>query len=217
MDKNTSKRQEIYNAAPELIQELYGSDLATKVIKKAVEAVGIDSEPAHGNFVIAVGDVILGLYKKEFLGQLLKDRLNFSEQQVSTAIESLQELLDKIPEANITPPIVGAPLDRPDGNATDDGTQSSELDAPTTDRGISSGYVPPSPPQTADTPPRNTTTAPEENKPKLKGIRTFADDVNISRAHGYGAFHSQNGPGAEEEEEVIHSSSQDDALGKGSV
>lgn len=54
---------------------------------------------------------------------------------------------------------------------------------------------------------------PEKQIPDLKPIRTFTEDVNLSRAHGYGAFRSDNST-TTEENDVVHRSSQDDIIGK---
>ncbi len=51
----------------------------------------------------------------------------------------------------------------------------------------------------------------EKQIPDLKPIRTFTEDVNLSRAHGYGAFRSDNNTPTEESD-VVHRSSQDDIL-----
>lgn len=59
--------------------------------------------------------------------------------------------------------------------------------------------------QIADTP----TTAPATT---VKPLRTFAEDVEISRAHGYGAFRSPSNTG--DSQEPIHRSSQDDIIGQ---
>ena len=47
----------------------------------------------------------------------------------------------------------------------------------------------------------------------VKPLRTFAEDVELSRAHSYGAFRS-NTPEAEEDDEPVHRSSQDDIMKK---
>lgn len=61
------------------------------------------------------------------------------------------------------------------------------------------------------------TTSPEIQKPAdtlpgLRPIRTFTEDVNLSRAHGYGAFRSNETETSTEED--VHRSSQDDIIGK---
>lgn len=47
---------------------------------------------------------------------------------------------------------------------------------------------------------------------KVKPLRTFAEDVEISRAHGYGAFRSPSN--TRDSQEPIHRSSQDDIIGQ---
>lgn len=51
-----------------------------------------------------------------------------------------------------------------------------------------------------------------ENPTLVKPLRTFAMDVDVSRAHGYGAF--QSGEVQNDEDEPVHSSNQDDILKK---
>lgn len=114
MDTNFDKRMETYNTASEAVQELYGSELTTQVIKKAGDTLNLQ-EPARGVFVITVGDIILGLYKKESLGQLLKDRLNLTEQQIITAENDLSPLMAKLTEipekTSTTPVLITAPTE----------------------------------------------------------------------------------------------------------
>lgn len=50
-----------------------------------------------------------------------------------------------------------------------------------------------------------------EPQPLVKPLRTFADDINLNRAHGYGAFRSGEST-AKKEDEEIHRSSQDDII-----
>lgn len=63
--------------------------------------------------------------------------------------------------------------------------------------------------------PESTANEPESipisaEKPTVKPLRTFADDVQISRAHGYGAFRSPSNSG--DDQEPAHRSNQDDVL-----
>lgn len=58
-------------------------------------------------------------------------------------------------------------------------------------------------------------TAPAEEKPDgaVKPLRTFAMDVDISRAHSYGSFQSEEN-NETNDDEPVHRSSQDDILKK---
>lgn len=51
-----------------------------------------------------------------------------------------------------------------------------------------------------------------ESQPLVKPLRTFADDIDISRAHGYGAFRSGENLPKPDEDETIHRSNQDDII-----
>lgn len=64
-----------------------------------------------------------------------------------------------------------------------------------------------------DSPNPVNTTKPTTNA-HLQEMRTFAKDVERSRAHGYGAFRSSEQE--DDEEEVVHKSSQDDTLKRSS-
>lgn len=83
-------------------------------------------------------------------------------------------------------------------------TQNSEPE--TTPNEKVTGYIPP-----MATPGTSQTAA--APSPGLKQIRTFADDVNLSRVHGYGVF-SNTQSEEKEDEETIHRSSQDDIIKK---
>ena len=58
----------------------------------------------------------------------------------------------------------------------------------------------------------STKNEPVGNKSIVKPIRTFADDVALNRAHGYGAF--QSGNTGNDDDEPIHRSNQDDIIKK---
>jgi len=53
---------------------------------------------------------------------------------------------------------------------------------------------------------------PEKVEPGVKSLRTFAKDVEISRAHSYGAFKSNDDGNPDDEN--VHTTSQDDILKK---
>lgn len=173
MDKKT--REELYKNSSELIKGLYSSEDTGEILKLAATKVKLDDKESYRTFALSVGDIILGLYKKTSLSQILKDRLNLGDDQITIVINELKILLDKIPET---------------ATAAD--------------------YVNIIPPTTI-TPP---TVPTPENEPlvTVKPMRTFPDDFNAGRAHSYGAFRPEGGDN--DEDEPIHSSSQDDVLRK---
>lgn len=158
-------------SSPE-VQELYGGKENGLAISTAAKHLGITGELAYDTFALTVGDVILGTHAKQLLGQMLKDRMELTDEQIKIAEEDLKGLLSKVPDkiAPSTPSVL---------------PKSPEVSV------MDSNAVP-STPQTT-----------------VKPIQTFAEDVELSRAHGYGAFRSTE---AKPQEEPIHQSSQDDII-----
>ncbi len=70
--------------------------------------------------------------------------------------------------------------------------------------------VPPAPSEQTSVDPQTASPDIDDNN-QLKPLRTFAMDVDMNRAHGYGAFHSGE---QTEDEEPVHRSSQDDIIKK---
>lgn len=60
------------------------------------------------------------------------------------------------------------------------------------------------------------TAAPVKENPysQVKPLRTFAQDVELSRAHSYGAFRGNTPKDGDDDEEPVHRSSQDDIIKK---
>jgi len=106
MSFSKDKRMEIYKKSSEEVRELYGSTETGKIIMGVEESLGMSSEEDRSTFAIAIGDIILGLYKKESLNQILKDRLSLSDEQINEALQGLSEILDKIPEKKDPTPTV---------------------------------------------------------------------------------------------------------------
>lgn len=106
---NKEKRLEIYRKSSEVVQDLYSSEETGRIIRTAKLHLGSLDEATDTAFVVAVGDIILGLYKKDSLYQLLKDRLGLSDDLISLAISELKELLDKIPESKSAMDFISKP------------------------------------------------------------------------------------------------------------
>ncbi len=164
---NISKRSELYKDAPENIKEIYAGEETGAILRNAANSLGITDKVAYRDFALTIGDVILGLYPKEHLGQMLQDRLHFTPEQTTVTLNGLNGLLKLIPE-----------------------TEISDTATPI--------VLPPA------TPEANTLAE------AIKPIRTFTEDVNLSRAHGYGAFRS--GDPQEKSTEEIYKSNQDNLL-----
>ncbi|OGG85566.1 hypothetical protein A2392_02210 [Candidatus Kaiserbacteria bacterium RIFOXYB1_FULL_46_14] len=194
-----NNRHELYKAAPDNIKDLYSGEDTGELLWNIAISIGINGGDSYRKFALAVGDIILGLYKKDSLAQILKDRLQLNVVQINEVITRLKPLLERIPELPNSPsgPVIFTP--------------------------VTSGPLPVETPDSIEAKPINTNTEPESatnqqiaqvsNEPTVKPLRTFADDVGLSRAHGYGAFRSAEVSG-EREDKVVHKSSQDDLVKK---
>lgn len=172
-----TSRDELYKAATDQVKELYASEASGELLWEVAGKIGINGGRPYRQFAMSVGDVILGIYKKESLPQLLKDRAGFSEEQIKIVIDNLAEFLEKIPDHANAEPYVIPPTTTPEPSSV----------------------------------PVETPQGKEVNPNIVKPLRTFAEDIGLSRAHGYGAFRgSDNKPKGEEGE--IHRSSQDDII-----
>lgn len=68
--------------------------------------------------------------------------------------------------------------------------------------------------QPEETPVASAQVETSEAQSNVKPLRTFAEDVEISRAHSYGAFRSGDDASSSEEDEPVYHSSQDDIIKK---
>ena len=111
MEINLEKRKEMYLSSSPEIQKMYDSG-GLELVATA-KKIGIVDEDIYKKFTIAIGDIILGMYKKESLSQILKDRLQLSEEKVNTVVTDLSDLLARIPQnepGTDTKPFVMPPL-----------------------------------------------------------------------------------------------------------
>jgi len=176
-------RLELLRQASPEIQEMYGNEENGQVISETADKLGVKDEATYDTFALTVGDIILGSHPKESLGQMLKDRMEFTDEQVKIATDNLSDFLNKIPKQKVTtgPMVVNAPKDE---------------------------MIKQEPLQATDTP----QSTPALNH-ELKPLRTFAEDVELSRVHGYGTF--QSGEVTEDKDDTpVHRSNQDDIIKK---
>lgn len=190
LDKES--RLKLLKQAPPEIQELYSSEENGTVLSETAKRLGILGEDAYDTFALTVGDIILGVHQKELLGQMLKDRMELSDEHVRIAEDGLREFLAKVPSRKTAEEPVVLPM-------------SPELT-----------YSTDKLPTTATTNPPSASEIPVQNITELavKPLRTFADDVGLSRAHGYGAFRSNENQDTGVADDTVHRSSQDDIIGK---
>ncbi|OGG41453.1 hypothetical protein A2837_03005 [Candidatus Kaiserbacteria bacterium RIFCSPHIGHO2_01_FULL_46_22] len=109
---NISKRSELYKNAPENIRDIYAGEKTGELLRSAADSIGITDRVIYKDFALTVGDVILGLYRKEQLGQLLQERLSFTTEQVDKVLITLNDLIRSVPNnenAELPTPTVLAP------------------------------------------------------------------------------------------------------------
>ncbi|MEX0912921.1 MAG: hypothetical protein WDZ56_00150, partial [Candidatus Paceibacterota bacterium] len=122
---------------------------------------------------------------EENLFVIVDDMLAFAEEQLTE--DSKEEVTPETKAAPIKPPV---PEPLPPSNKPSFITKAA---------------APPSKPETPTEP------AKKENDPaKLRSLRTFAEDVELSRAHSYGAFRSHQPQDEDDDKEPVHQSNQDD-------
>lgn len=171
MSLEQQQREEILDSANDTVRRLYSDPLSGKFLWELFCSTnpGEPNYSQYTQFAVAVGDIILGIHKKETLPQLLSYKIKgATETQINNLVKGLAPFLAQIP----------------DQSSID--TQSPE-DASN---------------------PKNTTSTPAQLT-AVKPMRTYSDDVNMSRAHSYGAFRPQ---GEDDEDEPTHNTSQNDLL-----
>lgn len=101
MENGLNNRNELYKIAPENIRELYAGEETGELLWNTASRLGIKGGITYKTFALAVGDIILGLYKKESLELLLQQKLNMTPEQTKWVHQELQPLLNKIPDEAI--------------------------------------------------------------------------------------------------------------------
>ena len=107
-----NNRHELYKAAPDNIKDLYSGEDTGELLWNIAISIGINGGDSYRKFALAVGDIILGLYKKDSLAQILKDRLQLNVVQINEVITRLKPLLERIPELPNSPsgPVIFTPV-----------------------------------------------------------------------------------------------------------
>ena len=134
-------------------------------LRAVAEKIGVGNDDVYKNFAVTLGDIILGVYKKESLGQLLKDRLQLSEEQVKTAVSGLSNLLSQIPEIGQNKDAKPFIMPKLQTNSETGVEETIEVQENTEQR--------------------------DEAFPTVKPLRTFSDDAH--NVHGYGSFRQDLG------------------------
>ena len=108
--ENSQNRNDLYKAAPANIQDLYSGEETGELLWRVSTQLGMTGGDTYRAFALAVGDVILGMYKKESLEVLLQQRLSLTAEQTKWIRDQLEPLLNKLPN-NVggEPPTVFAP------------------------------------------------------------------------------------------------------------
>lgn len=184
-------RDEAYKSAPEYIKNIYAGEDTGELLSNIAHQINLSDRSLYRTFALSIGDVILGLQPVSNIKAILMERLNMAESQAQTVVIGLQPLIKKLtsspkqPLENIFVP------KKPSGSfiAT---TASSDITTERTPKQTERAYT-------------------EKDLAVVKPLRTFAEDVEISRAHGYGAFRGSNSEN-KSDDEPIHRSSQNDLL-----
>jgi|GEM_PF-1898779 len=95
MELTFEKRREKLKTLPEEIQNLYWMPESGEILYKTYKKYNLPEEK-YKNFGIAVGDVILGFYKKSDLPKVLMAELSVTEDVANTMSLDLKDFLSKI-------------------------------------------------------------------------------------------------------------------------
>lgn len=181
MIREKEQRIKRYQESSEAIQGLYSSPETGATLRQIFDAHHIP-EDSYKVFAQTVGDVILGLYSKNSLAQLLRQALGTYSVQSEQIAQELQALLIPVPETTV-----------PKTNhviQSDQTLQDASLIEPTHElsTSIDTDYAKQDR-QNAGL--RQETTLPqkEDLTTQLERLRTMQNDAD--RVHGYGAYRSK--------------------------
>lgn len=196
---NTKNRDELYKEAPSNIQELYSGERTGEILRNIADKAGILDKQAYKTFALSVGDIILDLYQPDSLRVILKDKLNLSDDKLTLIEQELKPLLSSLPKTEAV--VQNTVLEPVNQQQITDAIEESKKTS-----SITKVDTPPAPK------PETPIITPVKESPysQVKPLRTFAQDVELSRAHSYGAFRGNNSQNEEDDEEPVHRSNQDD-------
>lgn len=185
------KMRERYKELPDEVQELFEYGTVEKVLKDTSKEFGLREEDVP-LLQVEVDLILYGFLTRNDLPERLQDSLDIEELRAEQITQKLNTDLFVIVEPFLT--YVEDSLDETEGDI-----QPSTFDIPNTN--------PNQEPKIENTKQKNDTSA------FVKPLRTFAEDVEFSRIHGYGTFKSEE---SEEDggDTPVHRSSQDDIINK---
>lgn len=177
---------------PTPIRELFTFDTIGVVIRNATRMFGLEEEQAEA-LKLEV-ELILCLFEtRDDLGERIANNLKVEEERATAIKQYLDENLFITVEAFL--------------DFADDQWLESEIESLKNRATETPTVMPPIEAEaTVETPLAN-----PEPQPLVKPLRTFADDIGFSRAHGYGAFRSGESVKKDDQDEV-HRSNQDDII-----
>lgn len=186
--------QERYKELPEEVVELFEYDTVTQVMEDTVREFGLrDTDVPVLKMEIEM--VLYFFLSREGFAERLQESLEIEKTRAEEIAKKINTDLFALVESYLSL------------------AEQESANNTVTAEDLPSVIVAP-PIQTQPTPEPALTEVPKEEKyAQVKPIRTFAMDVDISRAHSYGATAQPNSEG-EEEEEPVHRSNQDDILKK---
>jgi len=113
MTVSETMREEAYNDSSDIQKALYGSSENAKRLYAVATTHHLTSSDNYTDFLIAVGDVVLGLVPRSELSQLLAERLGIELQTAQKIADDLQDFLAPLESAAITNLVSATTPERP--------------------------------------------------------------------------------------------------------
>ncbi|MCB9818839.1 hypothetical protein H6788_01530 [Candidatus Nomurabacteria bacterium] len=187
--------RERYSELPNEVRELFDYGTVEQTLQKISNEFGLRQEDIP-LIQMEIDLILYGFLTREDLPARLQESLNIEETRANQIAERLEEDLFIIVDRFLT--YVEELLADDEGGKqplTTNQPQSKENSTPT---------------------PKVSSTAVEQSEEvgaSIKPLRTFAEDVELSRVHGYGTF--QSGEVTEDADDTpVHRSNQDDIINK---
>lgn len=193
-----------YKLLPPDIIELFEYGTVEFVVEETVKEFGLN-EDQRALLLMEIELILYFFYTRKGLVERLKDSLEIDQvraTQIAAKLESdlfiiVDDFLDAI-EKEFEAEDIEMPI-----------TVDNQ---PETVSSVDVTVTPPTtPPVPATSTPQTETPAASTPLTAVKPMRTYSDDVNMSRAHSYGAFKPEGDDG--DPDEPTHSSNQSDLLG----
>ncbi len=187
------KMRDRYAELPDEVRELFEYGTVEQTLQKISQEFGLKNEDIS-LLQMEVDLILYGFLTRVDLALRLQESLSIEELRAKQIAKRLEEDLFVIVEQFLTY-IEGLLNENEDFGRPLITTQIKESSSQTPESSVSTGDQP------------------EDVTTSIKPLRTFAEDVELSRVHGYGSFQSGE-VGDETDDTPVHHSSQDDVLKK---